>query len=392
MKKAILTLLLAAVTATGLAGLAAPKPVQALSPPALHAEAAALIDVESGRILYSREGDKPMLIASLTKIMTAVVALERGKLTDQVTVSRNAFGKEGSSIYLKLGEQMSLQNMLYGLMLRSGNDAATAIAEHVGGSLDGFVYLMNEKAAELGMKNSHFANPSGLDQDGHYATANDMAKLTAYALQNPTFREIVKTDVKKVPNPTEEWDRVWFNKNKMLTMYAGADGVKTGYTKAAKRCLVSSATRNGQQLAVVTLNDPDDWIDHSRLLDYGFSQFPLKPIVQKGEPVQDGFVAGGSFRYALTEAEAGKVARETVWEKEESVNRRLGLAGKLRFTLDGTTIGEVPLYPAGSPLLKEQDDSAFLFGNGTHAADRPESFRASFMRVMRAVFSIADQG
>ena len=156
------------------------------APIGTHAKAAALIDVESGRLLYSKDGDTPMRIASLTKIMTAIVAIEHGKLSDKVKTSNRAFAKEGSSIYLKLGEEMSLQNMLYGLMLLSGNDAATSIAEHVGGSEEGFVHVMNEKARMLGLTNSQFMNPHGLDQEGHYSSANDLAKLTAYAMHNPS--------------------------------------------------------------------------------------------------------------------------------------------------------------------------------------------------------------
>ena len=207
-----------------------------------HAKGVALIDVESGGF-YNSNGDKPMKIASLTKIMTAIVAIEHGKLSDMVKTSVRAAGREGSSIYLKKGEEMSLQNLLYGLMLRSGNDAATAIAEHVGGSEEGFVHMMNEKAQMLGLTNTQFMNPHGLDVEGHYSTANDLAKLTAYALKNPIFKTIVKTKVKTAPNPNDKWDYSWKNKNRMLTMYEGADGVKTGYTKQALRCLVSSATR-----------------------------------------------------------------------------------------------------------------------------------------------------
>ena len=251
-----------------------------------NATAAALIDVESGRILYSQLGDKPLLIASLTKIMTAITAIEEGNIKDTVTVGPRAVGKEGSSIYLRLGEKMSLHNMLYGLMLRSGNDAATAIAEHVGGSEAGFVRMMNEKAEWIGLEHSRFENPHGLDQEGHLSTANDLAKLTAYALHNKVFAEIVSTKLRKAPNPNDPWDYSWANKNKMLSMYEGADGVKTGYTKAALRCLVSSATRGGQQLAAVTIRDSDDWRDHQRMMDWGFQHYPLKQLASKGEAVQ----------------------------------------------------------------------------------------------------------
>lgn len=322
------------------------------------AEAAALIDVSSGRFLYTQNGDKRMRIASLTKIMTALVAIEKGRLSDQVKVSPNAFGEEGSSIYLKLGEDMSLEHLLYGLMLRSGNDAAVAIAEHVGGSLDGFVVLMNEKARELGMLHTHFMNPHGLDHAQHFSTADDMARLTAYALKNSVFQQIVKTTVKKVPDPGQSWDRVWNNKNKMLSIYEGADGVKTGYTKLAKRCLVSSATRQGHQLAVVTLNDSNDWADHSRLLDWGFQNYDLVRLVAKGEEVENGLAAGATFQYALTEEEQRQITKVLEPADRASAAYRLGEAGKLKLLLDGKLIGTVPVYVAGDPRLAQAEKPA----------------------------------
>lgn len=355
------------------------------------AEAAALIDVKSGRLLYSHQGDKRMRIASTTKIMTAIIAIAQGELSDQVKVSKNAFGKEGSSIYLKLNEEMSLHHMLYGLMLRSGNDAATAIAEHIGGSEQGFVLLMNEKARELGMENSNFMNPHGLDHDDHYSTANDMAKLTAYALQNPVFQEIVKTEIKKVPNPSESWDHVWTNKNKMLNIYEGADGVKTGYTKTARRCLVSSATRNGQQLAVVTLNDPNDWRDHGSLLDWGFANYKLTPLAEKGEAVEPGFAAGGSFFYALAEGEEAHITRQVEWTDRNSAAFRLGDAGTLSFMLEGRKIGSVPVYPEGSPMLSKElgEQSALAPATGVKAAAQGsgEGWRGTLGALLRALFA-----
>lgn len=307
------------------------------------AQSAALIDVKSGRILYSKGGDKSLPIASLTKIMTAIVAVEEGKLTDQVRVSKNAFGKEGSSIYLKLGETISLSDLLYGLMLRSGNDAATAIAEHVGGSLEGFVYLMNRKAEEIGMTNSHFTNPHGLDDKEHYASANDMAKLTAYALKNPVFQEIVKTRSKKVTREDQPWDSVWTNKNKMLVLYPGSDGVKTGFTKIARRCLVSSATRDNQQLVAVTLNDGNDWADHARMLDYGFAHYPLRQVVEKGQRLENGVVAQETFVYPATDAEAAQFMRQVEMTAPGSVADRLGEKGRINLYLGDKRIGSVAL-------------------------------------------------
>ncbi|MCR2803059.1 D-alanyl-D-alanine carboxypeptidase [Paenibacillus sp. SCIV0701] len=320
-----------------------------------HARASALIDVESGRLLYSSRGDTPMRIASLTKIMTAIVAIENGNLTDMVKVSKRAFGKEGSSIYLKLGEEMSLSNLLYGLMLRSGNDAATAIAEHVGGSEEGFVYLMNQKALELGLANSHFMNPHGLDAEGHYSSANDLAKLTAYALRNKVFAEIVATKVKSAPNPNEKWDYRWHNKNKMLNMYDGADGVKTGYTKKALRCLVSSATRNGQKLAAVTINDGDDWADHRRLLDWGFQHYPLHSIVKRGDDIAGyPYAVGQDFNYPLESSETGSIHTALHLIEPTSIAYRLGERGSLVISMNNSPIGSVPVYEPGSARLQQQ--------------------------------------
>lgn len=327
-------------------------------PPSISAKAAALIDVESGRLLYSKQGDTPMLIASITKIMTAIVAIEHGRLSDLVKVSDNAYGKEGSSLYLQQGEEMSLEHLLYGMMLRSGNDAATAIAEHVGGSVEGFVHLMNEKATQIGMTNSHFVNPHGLDAEGHQASANDMAKLTAYALHNPIFREIVSTSVKTAPNPNEKWDYRWRNKNKMLHLYEGADGVKTGYTKAAGRTLVSSATRNGQQLVVVTLNDPDDWSDHMRLLDFGFEHYPLQTVVEKGEPLSHTpFVPLSSFYYPLTDDENDLIKLQFHKVTTDSLDDRMGIRGSLHILVDGETVGVVDMVEPDDERLAQTSSS-----------------------------------
>ncbi len=323
------------------AGAAAAKPAR---PPSNGAKAAALADVASGRILFSQRGDEQMKIASLTKIMTAIVAIEHGNLDDNLKVSKRAAGKEGSSLYLKEGEKMSLRNALYGLMLRSGNDAAMAIAEHVGGSVEGFAFLMNKKAEELGLENSHFMNPHGLDEQGHYSSANDLAKLTVYALHNPEFKEIVKTEVRTAPNPNDSWDYKWVNKNKMLRLYEGADGVKTGYTKQALRTLVSSATRDGQQLVAVTLNDRQDWNDHARLLDYGFASYPLVRVVKEGDPLTDyPYETAAGFAYPFAEGERERLEIRLAPFKSDSVQYRLGYRGQLRFVLDGRQIGTVPL-------------------------------------------------
>lgn len=326
------------------------------APPDLSAEAAALIDVQSGRILYAKEGDKKMLIASLTKIMTAIVAIENGNLQDVVKVPKSAVGVEGSSIYLKEGEHLTLEELLYGLMLRSGNDAAVAIAEHVGGSVQGFVYLMNEKAAMIGMTNTQFTNPHGLDDSNmHYSTAVDMAKLSAYALKNETFQKIVSTKVKTISNEGQEWKRRLLNKNKLLHMYKGADGIKTGYTKRAKRCLASSATRDGRQLAAITLDASNDWNDHARLLDWGFRQFQPVKIVNKQEVIDPDvslekrdedmrIVTENEFTYPLQEEEVLKIkSKVSLFDRKLTKDMAGRHLGYLHIYLDRELIGKVPL-------------------------------------------------
>jgi serine-type D-Ala-D-Ala carboxypeptidase (penicillin-binding protein 5/6) len=385
----------AIVTAAAIAAcsvLVPPASTAAAAPPSIssHAEASAVIDVQTGRIVFQEKGDKRMRIASLTKVMTAIVAIEHGKLSDMVKVTHRAYGKEGSSIYLHLGEEMSLQNMLYGMMLRSGNDAATAIAEHVGGSVEGFVLLMNEKARLIGMKNTSFKNPHGLDEEGHYSSANDMALLTAYALKNPVFQEIVKTKVKSAPNPNEKWDYKWYNKNKMLSMYEGADGVKTGYTKLAHRTLISSATRGSQQFAVVTLNDGDDWNDHKRLFDYAFANYPLKTIVNKGELVQEpGLVAARTFEYPLAEGEERELGKKIILTSAESTDYRLGERGKLELYLRGERIASLPLYETGSKRLQLQERATFRY---TKYEAQESSLAQIFRSLLRGLFTVTTKG
>jgi len=345
------------------------------APPGISAEAAALIDVASGRILYQKNGNKKMRIASLTKTMTAIVAIETANLQDVVTVPPQAVGVEGSSIYLKRGEKLTLEELLYGLMLRSGNDAAVAIAYHVGGSVPGFVHLMNEKAALIGMTHTNFTNPHGLDDSNmHYSTAEDMVKLSAYALKNPVFKKIVSTKVKSISWEGENWDRRLQNKNKLLHLYKGADGVKTGYTKLAKRCLASSATRDGRQLAVITLNAPDDWNDSMRLMDWGFSQFKVTRLVEKGQAVNLSTSAPGmgtdfrlvtmnEFSYPLKEGEEGNIRTEGKLVEATLTSDLVGRhVGYLEVFLGQQRIGSIPLTLEGTtPAVMQAKKSSASF-------------------------------
>ncbi|HPL99566.1 MAG TPA: D-alanyl-D-alanine carboxypeptidase family protein [Bacillota bacterium] len=262
------------------------------------ARAAVVMDVNSNRILYYKNMDEKMAMASTTKIMTTLVAIESGRLDEKVTISKRASYMEGSSIYLREGEVHTVNDLLYAIMLRSGNDAATAVAEHIGGSAEGFAEMMNKKAREIGANNTRFANPHGLDAEGHYTTARDLALITSYALKNPLFSTIVSSKKKVMEGPpSENWDRVMINKNKMLWQFDGGDGVKTGFTKKAGRCLVSSATRDGMRLVCVVLNCGPMWDESSALLEYTFKNYVKKRIVDKDSIFKVVEVRNGKERF-----------------------------------------------------------------------------------------------
>lgn len=246
----------------------------------ISASSAIVMDVKTGRILFKKNIHVKKPMASTTKIMTALLALEKTKLEEVVKIPQKAVGIEGSSIYLQNNERISMQDLLYGLMLRSGNDAATAIALHIGGSVDKFSDLMNKRARELGAINTNFTNPHGLHHISHYTTAYDLALIAREALKNKDFSKIVQT---KLWVADREGYKYFYNKNKILTQYTGGNGVKTGYTKAAGRCLVTSATRNGMQLVCVVLNAPNWFEDSYQLLDHAFETYDAISIMKKDE-------------------------------------------------------------------------------------------------------------
>ena len=246
------------------------------------ARSAILMDLDSNRILYEKNIHEIRSVASISKIMTAVIAIESGKLDDTVVIGDEIKSAYGSGIYIQIGEKMKLRDLLYGLMLRSGNDAAIAIANYVGGSVDEFVMMMNDKAKEIKMMNTTFNNPSGLDQEkGNYSTAYDMAILTSYAMKLEDYKKI--TGTKKYTLSTNKNTYSWINKNKLLSLYKYTTGGKTGFTEIAKRTLVSTATKDNTNLVVVTLNDGNDWKDHQNLFKYGFNNYANLKILEKGD-------------------------------------------------------------------------------------------------------------
>ncbi len=246
---------------------------------AISAQKAILMDGLTGRVLYERRSSEKSLVASTTKIMTALLVCETCNVLDQVVIPKEAVGIEGSSMYLREGEHVTVQELLYGLMLSSGNDAATALALYCSGSIEAFAQRMNEKALALGLSGTHFTNPHGLDEPDHYSTARDLAVLAAYAMKNPLFAQTVGTKNVRVG------ERYLTNHNKLLWQVDGAEGVKTGFTKAAGRILVSSAKRQGRRLICVTIDDGNDWADHKKMYTQGFSDFSPSNIVETGTVV-----------------------------------------------------------------------------------------------------------
>lgn len=251
------------------------------------AKAAVLIHAESGEVLYAHDADAPLPMASTTKLMTALVVLRRCELSEPVTVSENAAGVEGSSMYLRQGEELSVEELLYGLLLASGNDAAVALAEHCAGDVQSFVRLMNEEAEEIGLQNTHYVNPNGLHDDRHYTTAADLAKLMQCCLQNADFCRISGCSSAKLA------ERYLQNHNKLLQSCRGVFSGKTGYTKAAGRCLVTACERNGLRLICVTLCDRQDWNDHAALYERAYENYEVFRL-EKGSAAGSIPLIGGS--------------------------------------------------------------------------------------------------
>ncbi len=269
------------------------------------AESAVLLEAASGTVLLAQSAEKRLPMASTTKIMTAVLVLEAGDIDATVTVPPAAVGVEGSSLYLKCDERFTKRELLYGLMLHSGNDAAVALAIATEGSVEAFTAKMNEKARALGLVNTRFANPHGLSAEGHYTTAKELAQLTAYALGVDGFAEISGTKSIVLEGDGHE-TRYLFNHNKLLKFYDGMIAGKTGYTMASGRCLVTAARRGDMTLVAVTLNDRSDWADHQNMLDYGFSSFKTVNACTKGEKAAIP-VKGGKENAVLAEV------RESLW-------------------------------------------------------------------------------
>lgn len=263
-----------------------PASVFAEKAPVVHSEAAVLIDGKTGQVLYNKNENMRLYPASITKIATGIIAIEQGNLNDTVTVSKNARGIEGTRVYLLEGEQVSMEDLVYGLLMNSGNDAAVAIAEHMDGSVEKFSERMNQFVASVGATGTHFTNPHGLFEPTHYTTASDMAKIASYAMKNAKFREVVGT--KKRPWDGEEWKTTIINHHRLLGNYPGATGIKNGYVDESRHTLVSSAQRDGTEFISVVLkaqSSQGQYDDTIRLLDYGFENFRTATVLGSGQVI-----------------------------------------------------------------------------------------------------------
>ncbi|MCL5677427.1 MAG: D-alanyl-D-alanine carboxypeptidase [Firmicutes bacterium] len=337
-------------------------PADASKPPRILADAALLMDGRTGKVLLDKNGRRKMAPASTTKVMTAIVAIEQGNLGDVVEVSRRAASLPGSTMGLRAGTHYTLRELLDGLLLRSGNDAAVAIAEHVAGTVDDFVAKMNEKAIDIGAVSTHFTNPHGLDNPDHYTTVEDMALMTRYAMKLPLFAEIVSSKERSVEPEDKKGEQLLRNTNKLLWLYSWADGVKTGTTGRAGRCLVASATRDGQRLIAVVFRSSDRWQDAIRLLEFGYKNFATVVVAGVGAKMETVRVRGGeSDRLVLELGEelavvlprqAGEVPAVEMQVEVDRVLKaplyRGQLVGMVYALSNGRVVGHAPLVAADS--------------------------------------------
>ncbi|MDD4169878.1 MAG: D-alanyl-D-alanine carboxypeptidase [Desulfotomaculaceae bacterium] len=318
----------------------------AFAGPEIVGQAAVVIDSKNGQVLFEKNPHQRMYPASTTKTLTAIIALENFGLPDLVTIPKNACNIEGSAIGLQEGEEISMEHLLYSMLLNSGNDSAVAIASHYGSSVDGFMGLMNEKAAEVGAVNTHFKNPNGLPDPEHYTTAYDLSLIARYAMQNEEFRKIVATKTKTIQREDPKAQTYLLNSNKLLWRYEGAVGTKTGYTEAARQCLIATAVRQDRELIAVVLGSEGGsiWDDTTTLLDYGFTNFKPLNIVESGSHITDVPV-----RYGVSGAVPALAGYSLTFniptDKPNEIRQEVKLKEKITAPIEaGDELGEVIYY------------------------------------------------
>lgn len=343
------------------------------SAPGISAQAGVVLEAGTGKVLGAKNAHIRLPMASTTKIMTAILALENTDMDETVTVSKEAFGTEGSSMYLELGEKLSMRDLVYGLMLVSGNDAAVAIAVHIDGSVEAFAGRMNRKAAELGLANTHFVTPNGLHDKEHYTSAYDLAVIAAYAMKNKEFCKIVSS--REFTTQTGNKTRTFYNRNKTLREYEGGNGVKTGYTSDAGKCLVFSAFRDNMQLVGTVLKSGNTYKDAFSLLDHGFSNYSMKTVIQKGQVVDYAQVKNGK-KNSLALCAAGDIMIPMRENEEIVLRTQINREAVLQAPLErGEECGELCLLENGHMIAE----------TGLYAAESAARISAwdYYMRVLR---------
>ena len=342
------------------------------------AKAAVLINGDTGEIIYSHNPDKRLPMASTTKIMTALLLCENGELSREITVTPEMLRVEGSSMGLLGGDKVTLHDLLYGMMLASGNDAANVTAYILGGTVDGFVKMMNDKAAELGLKNTHFDTPSGLDGESHYTTAYDLSLLARYALQNEDFSKAAASKSATLCYGNPPYKRTLTNHNRLLKTFSGAVGVKTGFTKKSGRCLVTAAKRDGKFVIAVTLNDPNDWQDHTALLQYGLNQVKLTEIKPERQSINIPVIGGTQQSITISIPSATFSSLEN-----ERITSQINLPEFVYAPVSkGEKIGSV-VYSKGDTVVKQTE---LLSDNKITAKPSKRSFLQDFAENLRYIF------
>lgn len=342
------------------------------------AKAAVVINGDTGEIIYSHNPDRRLPMASTTKIMTALLLCEKGDLKREITVTAEMLRVEGSSMGLLSGDKVTLHDLLYGMMLASGNDAANVTAYTLGGTVDGFVKMMNDKAAELGLKNTHFDTPSGLDGESHYTTAYELGLLARYAMQNEEFAKAAASKSATLCYGNPPYRRTLTNHNRLLKTFDGAVGVKTGFTKKSGRCLVTAARRDGKFVIAVTLNDPDDWRDHTALLEYGLNKVRLTKVEPERQSIQVAVVGGVSENIKITIPSATFSSLEN-----EKITAQINLPKFVFAPISkGEKIGSV-VYKKGDTLIKETE---LLSDDNINERALKLSFWDSFTEKFRYIF------
>ena len=333
----------------------------------ISAKSATLYEPETECFLYEKNADTKMPMASTTKILTGLIAVERCNPEDLVEIDSQAIGIEGSSAYLKAGELLTVEQLLYAMLLQSANDAATALAIHISGSVDDFALLMTERAKEIGATNSNFTNPHGLDDQEHYTTARDLALIATEAMKNDCFVKIVST--RKKTFVTEYGTRTYVNHNKLLRLYDDCIGIKTGFTKRSGRCLVSCALRDGLIFVAVTLDAPDDWNDHRTLLDYGYSKLEKITFAKSGDYIYKVPVINGVSQSVIASNTSGKdiILPKGDYRVDEHIKltkfvsapvKEGALLGEVIYSLDNNEVARIQLV--ATETIEKQKEKNLL--------------------------------